>query len=366
MSKSAASSSRGSVAAPPRIIGFQCKPLLLEKLADWLTSIARPVHEASLRELSVVHFKGFGKTMDIRARPPPEDMLSMLRRADVLEFDGDDFEVAPDSGGIGINFACALPMLFASGDSSLGSGPALLAFKLEDEKEDFLHCWHGLCCSVGSDQLPIKLAPNSAADHIIDIMYVLVPRSVCSPDYCGGVLWSGAAGSKLPLQRSHVFASILDDAKRFAGSHPISDGIGKQANILDEKSSHLVSSERTHEAVGEALHDAATASLHFFHAQENKLTQRCKYYVSLGTLATLATAAIDDRVVRLERQVVAWGGYHIVACEFAAESALYLPNFAESLPWSYFHTERTKKVGSVIERQEGLLKGVQHRGLHCL
>jgi len=366
MSNSAAISSSGSVAASPRIIGFQCQPLLLEQLADWLESRARPLREGSLRDLSIVHFKGFGNTMDIRARPPPEEMLRMLRSADVLEFDGDLFEVAPDSDGIGINFVGALPMLFAHDGSNLGSGPALLAFKLEDEIEGFLESWHGLCCSVGKDHPPTKLAFNSVADRVIDITYVLVPRSVCSPHYRGGVLWSGTAGSKLPPLRSHIFASILDDAKKIAGSCSASDGVGKQGIVLDEESSGLVASECSHQAMSGSLDAAAITSQHFSLAQEDKLTDRCKCYVSLGTLATLATAVVDERAVRLERQVVAWGGYYIVACELAAESALYLPTFAQALPWKYFHAERTKVVDSVVVRQEGLLRGVQYRGLQCL
>jgi D-tyrosyl-tRNA(Tyr) deacylase len=87
--------------------------------------------------------------------------------------------------------------------------------------------------------------------------------------------------------------------------------------------------------------------------------------VSLGTLATLATAAVDRRFVHLKRQVVAWGGYHIVACELSAESALFMPKFAQTLPWHYFHAVRTKKVGAAVERQEGLLKAAQFHGLHC-
>jgi hypothetical protein len=357
----------------------------MEQLPLWLASKARTLGDAVRPELSVVHFKGFGQTMDIRARPPSEDMLSMLCGADVVVFDGDRFEVASDYDGICVNFVCALPMICSAAQSRTESRPALLAFKLEDEEADFLRSWQGLRCCVGSDQLPLKIAadaPNLLSARVIEVAYVLVPRNVCSPSYRGGILWNGAAGSKLPSQRTRIFSSILDDAKKINGWEngaelnqsrmrcnlpPFPDGLYEAMagslpgphHVHDE--CHEISSENAHEALCEARGPASYFSLD----KEGELAAGSSDFVSLGTLATLATAAVDHSAVHLKRQVVAWGGYHVVTHELAAESALYSPNFSECLPWHYFHAERTKHAGAGVERQEGLLNGVQFRGLHC-
>jgi hypothetical protein len=327
----------------------------------------------------------------------------MLQSSDVLVFDGDYFEVASDNEGIAVSFVCALPMIFASCGTSSGAAPALLAFKFEDEEAEFLRSWHTLRCVTGSKQPPIKLdhnLPDWKPDIVVKITYIIVPRNVCSPDYSGGVLWSSLSGSKLPLERSHIFASILEDAKRIscwedinvlnqlrsrsnlpplpvelhsfedgsqhqlAGCSHVSHGSSLQAAVLAEKCSGIASSQSA--SLRGALAPDESAILQVFHAQEDKLTPLCKQYVSLGTLATLATAAFNHPFIQLKRQVVAWGGYHIVACELAAQAALFMPNFPQILPWFYFHAERTKNVGSRVERQEGLLKGVHCCGLHCI
>ncbi len=380
-------------------IVFCCKPLRMEQLPLWLASKARTLCDGVRPELSVVHYKGFGQTMDIRARPPSADMLSMLCGAGVVVFDGDRFEVASDSDGICVNFVCALPMICSATHSRAESGPALLAFKLEDEETDFLRSWQGLRCCIGSDQLPYKItvdAHNLPSAHVIEITYVLIPRNVCSPSYRGGILWNGFAGSKLPSQRTRIFSSILEDAKKISGwendaelnqsrvrcnlppfpvrsyeaelpqsmadSLPVFAGWAS-AHVADDEGRE-VSSENSHEALFEARGPVGAVS-YFSHAKEGELAAGSSYFVSLGTLATLATAAVDHSAVLLKRQVVAWGGYHVVTHELAAESALYSPNFADCLPWHYFHAERTKRVGAIVERQEGLLNGAKFRGLHC-
>jgi hypothetical protein len=50
--------------APTRI-KFRCAPFL----PQWLAHQARVLGEAMQPELSIVHYKGFGKTLDIRAQP---------------------------------------------------------------------------------------------------------------------------------------------------------------------------------------------------------------------------------------------------------------------------------------------------------
>jgi hypothetical protein len=372
----------------------------LEHLPQWLARQARVLGEAMQPELSIVHYKGFGKTLDIRAQPPPEEMMRKLRQADVVVFDGDDFEVADGAHGVCVNFVCALPMIFASGDWSAERRPALLAFKLEDQEAGFLGSWHGLRCCIGRDGLPFKAAaaaPGWAADRVIEITYILIPQVVCSPSYRGGVLWRGSVGSQLPPQRSHIFAAILDDAKQINGWCDVielnrlrlSDNLPPfttQPHYCESQSAHIqVVAGQSHAPAAAApdpdpahahahahAHQGSQAvvpdtptMLYFSQVQEHALPPLASCYVSLGTLATLATAAVDARLVRLKRQVVAWGGYHIVACELSAESALFMPNFAQALPWHYFHAVRTKQVGAAVERQEGALKAAQFHGLHC-
>ena len=378
-------------ASAPVQIEFRCNPLLLEQLPLWLASKARTHDDRSQPELSVVHYKGFGKTLDIRDAPPPADLLRMLAAADVVAFDGDWFEVASDSDGLSVNFVCALPMLFASGQSSTEPGPALLAFKIDDQEAEFLQSWHGLRCHLGSDLLPFKLdahLPDWAPHRVIAITYVIVPRCVCSPSYRGGILWNGAAAAALPPQRHHLFSSILDDAKkidcwesiaelnqsRIASDLPPftdrsheaghSPAVSSSPARLALHSPLSASPENGRESLFEAPAADAAAHSYFSHAHEEKLAPGASVYVSLGTLATLATYHRSPSL-HLQRQVVVWGGYHIVACELAAESALYMPNFPSALPWHYFHAARTRVVGAEVETQQGLLQGVQFCGLHC-
>ena len=388
------SSGSGTSASAQILIEFRCQHMLLDRLPHWLASKCCTFREENQSELSVVHYKGFAKTLDIRARPPSEDMLRILRGADVLVFDGDDFEVA-DSDGISVSFVCALPMVCAGGEPPHEPAPALLAFKLEDEEAMFLDSWHKLRCSIGVDKLPHKVAadlPDWLPDRVIDITYVLIPRSVCSPSYRGGILWSASAGSKLPIPRSHIFASILDDAKKISSRSSATELQQSRDHALisvqPNASPHqlLESSHEDHGSGGPGfssgevvLHQAAlenarkipSIALHacdyvlFAGAEETALSPSAKVFVSLGTLATLATGVVDDHLVNLKRQVVAWGGFHIVACELAAESALYEPSFPETLPWQYFHAQRSKYFGDRVELQEGLLHGVRYSGLHC-
>jgi hypothetical protein len=102
----------------------------------------------------------------------------------------------------------------------------------------------------------------------------------------------------LPPLRSHIFASILDDAKKIAGSCSASDGVGKQGIVLDEESSGLVASECSHQAMSGSLDAAAIASQHFSLAQEEKLTDRCRYLLlarnACENFATLATAVVTS------------------------------------------------------------------------
>ena len=238
--------------------------------------------------------------------------------------------------------------------------------------------------------MPVKVAADAhgwAVDLVIEIAYVLIPQVVCSPSYRGGVLWRGSVASQLPSQRSHIFAAILDDAKQINGWFDkielnrlrLCDNLPPftlQPRYCESQSArtHAVAG-RSHAPAGAVTvtaHEASEAALphtpamlYFSQVQEDSLPPLATCYVSLGTLATLATAAVDARLVRLKRQVVSWGGYHIVACELSAESALFMPNFAQALPWHYFHAVRTKQVGAAVERQEGALKAAQFHGLHC-
>jgi hypothetical protein len=382
-----------SRASAPVEIEFRCDALLLEQLPLWLASKARMHDGRSHPELSVVHYKGFGKTLDIRDGPPPADLLRMLAAADVVAFDGDWFEVAPGSDGICVNFVCALPMLFASSHARTEPGPALLAFKIEDEEAEFLQSWNGLRCRVGSDGLPFKVAadrPDCAPHRVVEIAYVIVPRCVCSPSYRGGILWNGAAAAALPPPRDHIFASILDDAKKIDRWESIAElnqsriasnlppfrdrsQLGRSPAVSLSPARDALHSppnaspEDARASLFEAAADAAVHS-YFSHAHEDKLAPGASVFVSLGTLATLATyhqATSLHPAIHLQRRVVAWGGYHIVACELAAESALYMPNFPSALPWHYFHAIRTRVVGAEVETQQGVLKGVQCSGLHC-
>jgi hypothetical protein len=336
--------------------------------------------------------------MDIRSRPPPEDMLRMMRAADVLVFDGDNFET-DDSDGICVNFVCALPIVCASVHTISEAAPALLAFKLEDEEAIFLDSWHKLRCGIGIDKLPFKVAADHSGwlpDGVVDITYVLIPRSVCLPSYRGGVLCSASVGIGLSFPRSLIFASILDDAKKITSwhdriefqqprvgcntdpipvqptaspNHPVESPCGHHGNGAQSFSQGMNSSdqahiETSHEKPTSARDTCLPVAMHFASAQEASLSQSAKVFVSLGTLATLATGAVDDHV-HLKRQVIAWGGSHIVACELAAESALFQPAFPETLPWHYFHAQRSKVVGDRVEWQEGVLNGVQYSGLYC-
>ena len=114
------------------------RTVVVEHLPQWLTHQARVLGEAMQPELSTVHYKGFGITLDIRAQPPPEEMMRKLREADVLVFDGNNFEVANRADVICVNFVCAILMIFAPGDWSADPRPALLAFKLDDQEAGFL------------------------------------------------------------------------------------------------------------------------------------------------------------------------------------------------------------------------------------
>jgi hypothetical protein len=363
-------SSGGGVPSGPIHVEFRCQYLLLEQLPLWLASKSRAFGEGNQSLLSVVHYKGFGQTMDIRARPPPENMLSMMRAADVLVFDGDNFEVA-DSDGICVNFVCALPIVCGFADPSQQPAPALLAFKLEDEEAIFLDSWQKSRCVIGIDKVPFKIsadAPDWSPHRVIDITYVLIPRSVCSPSYRGGVLCSAAAAHTLPTSRSHIFASILDDAKKLSSwvdsanpnpPHLVPDGAAAQAFAPGEECPQEVA------VANENAHATAAAALHFACVNEAALHPNSKVFVALGTLATVATAAVDHCLVDLKRRVVVWGGGDIVACELAAQKALYMPTFSETLPWHYFHAVRTRKVGDEVQYQEGVLNTVQCSGFHC-
>ncbi len=362
----------GSLNSDTIRIEFRCQSLQLGKLPLWLESKApRAFGEGNRLELSVVHYKGFGKTMDIRTRPPPQNMLSMMRAADVLVFDGDDFEVdGPDR--IGANFVCALPLVCGSLDPGQEPAlPALLAFKIEDKEAHFLDCWQNLRCAIGIDKLPFKVeadAPNWSPDRVIDVTYVLIPRSVCLPNYRGGILCSAAAASALPFPPSRVFESVLDDAKKIIGwvdSHgpdsllPVAlDGTVTQPSAVEAAGKSSAGETPT-----QAADTAVPATLHFNYANEAALHPSAKVYVSLGTLATLATAAVDNRRVDLKRGVVVWGGGDVVACELAVESALFMPTFPETLPWHYFHAIRSRNVGDAVQLQEGLLSAVRFPGL---
>eukprot|EP00004_Rigifila_ramosa_P018689 TRINITY_DN4675_c0_g1_i1.p2 TRINITY_DN4675_c0_g1~~TRINITY_DN4675_c0_g1_i1.p2 ORF type:complete len:111 (+),score=26.35 TRINITY_DN4675_c0_g1_i1:33-335(+) len=41
---------------------------------------------------SVVHLKGFGSGMDVAASPPPRELVALLAGADMIVFDGDDWD----------------------------------------------------------------------------------------------------------------------------------------------------------------------------------------------------------------------------------------------------------------------------------
>ena len=359
-------SSSGGVTSDAIRVEFRCQCLQLEQLPLWLESKApRAFGEGDRSELSVVHYKGFGRTMDIRSRPPPHNMLAMMRAADVLVFDGDDFAVdGPDQ--IGANFVCAVPLACGFADA----GPALLAFKIEDREADFLNSWQSLRCVIGIDKLPLKVSaatPDWSPDRVIDVTYVLLPRFVCLPTYRGGALCSAAAASVLPYPRSLFFESVLDDAKKISGhnSLPVAAALGGAAAQPSAAGACASSLEAAVENATETPTQAASApsTSHFNFDNEAALHPSAKVFVSLGTLATIATAGVDSGRFHLKRKVVVWGGGDVVASELAVESALYLPTFSESLPWHYFHALRSRNVDGVVQVQEGLLNAVQYSGL---
>jgi len=273
-------------------------------------------------------------------------MLTMMRAADVLVFDGDDFEV--DSDRICVNYVCALPLVCGSVDSSPGRAPDLLAFKIEDKESHFLGSWQSLRCFIGIDKLPFKVAadaPDWSPDRVIDVTHVIIPRSVCLASYRGGILCSAAAASTLPYPPSRIFESVLDDARKISGwsdsiGHnpplPIApDGTAAQpaAPGLGE-SSHEVAVENANKTPTQAEHPAVPTTLHFNFANEAALHPNAKVFVSLGTVATLATAAVDNRRVHLKRGVVVWGGGD-VACELAAVAAVRWALAACVVQWEF-------------------------------
>jgi hypothetical protein len=168
-----------------------------------------------------------------------------------------------------------------------------------------------------------------------------------------------------PVEQHHSCAQPAASPHDLSESSREPDGTGTQAFAAGSDCCNQAVIKCVHETASDAQHALSSVALHFTGAQESALSPEAKVFVSLGTLAALATGAIDDSLVHLKRQVVVWGGHHIVACELAAESALFQPAFSETLPWHYFHAQRSKSVGDGVEWQHGLLNGVQYFGLRC-
>jgi hypothetical protein len=119
------------------------------------------------------------------------------------------------------------------------------------------------------------------------------------------------------------------------------------------------------EELPEADLGAAAAALpalrHCLDAQSVTASQR--QYAALGLLgvqlstAAAAAAAAAAAPTPTLPTVLCWGGFTVPALEFAAG----LARFGEQCPtWCYFHAERTRVVGGVEVRQQGLLQGAAH------
>jgi hypothetical protein len=97
--------------------------------------------EASLVKLvqsckTLVHYKGFGPSIDIQTNPPSEEMIRTLSTADVLVFDGDNY--SDDS------FTYTILKVLEILDREKLSQPILLALKFLHEKDVFVQSWSGV------------------------------------------------------------------------------------------------------------------------------------------------------------------------------------------------------------------------------
>lgn len=106
----------------------------------------------------VVHVKGFGPVMPVAERPPPPGLLAHLRAADVLVFDGDDYE--PDS-----TFTAALAAVLREP----GPGRLAVALKLADELDRLQASWAPFLAAHPHVRMAVLPVPRAAVVDRLDL-----------------------------------------------------------------------------------------------------------------------------------------------------------------------------------------------------
>jgi hypothetical protein len=143
----------------------------------------------------VIHFKGFGPTMDTKANPPPKDLIHRLSQCDVIVFDGDDYSHE--------SFTHVFDLLFAHTRDVQTTYPALLAFKIADEATQLIgqaSSWHSF-------------------PHPLTLNYCLVDRGECQSSRLLRAVTGDTTSKVTPSQRNYVGLGVWA-LERVRTAHP--------------------------------------------------------------------------------------------------------------------------------------------------
>lgn len=257
----------------------------------------------------VVHFKGFGPVFSEPAAPPSA-LVDLLLAADAIAFDGDDFSSA--------SFTRALNYALAA-HAARGTRARLLAFKFDDRVEtELTPSW--AACALPADALaditvvPVALADVRAAPWLFDVR---------------------AAGAAAAME---VISGGADGLRTDAGTAAAADTI---AHVAIVGTGHTIAPDT-------AASTPATPVLDF----APSLSPEQLDYVGLGVWGVDAVRRAGARA-----SVVAWGGYFVVAQEFAVHAARWP---CDAVRWTYFHASRVARTGGT---QAGVLASVRHPAL---
>jgi hypothetical protein len=150
---------------------------------------------------TLVHYKGFGPSIDISTNPPLEEMIRTLSATDVLVFDGDDYSDA--------SFTHAIPKVLEILDKEQRPPPILLALKFLDEKDAFVQSWTGVTLPASfTHPIYCFLVPRDQA---------VVPKFY---DHTGAVNLPGEPCTLTPSQEPYTALGVygIDLTRRLASA----------------------------------------------------------------------------------------------------------------------------------------------------